>query len=177
MTASCYLCLKNHHKQIPNTQLGDAEGGCKICGVLACAGHGYRDNGVPAFYCILCKVGAIALAGASVSGGERVGDSPLLPPSDSALQIAARSIKSARDLFDGPGAEDNWGWVLSDAEKWTSIPLDTSGATGVAGWWMRLPPEGRLLVACALAIVDRLELPSEDLIPLLQELRTIFARA
>jgi hypothetical protein len=177
MTASCYLCLKGHTRPIPGSSLGDAEATCRTCGILACAGHGFRDRTVPAYYCVLCKVAALTVAGATTGGGGTPDIAPLLPGEDSAVRVAASAIRSARAEFQSPQAEPNWPWVLAEAESFASMPASALAGSNIERWWARLPEEGRLLVGCALAIVDRLELPSEDVLPLLQLMMTGVARA
>ena len=62
MTASCYLCEKGGHETLPDTSVGDAVGACKLCGVLACLGHGQRDGGQPAYICGICLANLLAVA-------------------------------------------------------------------------------------------------------------------
>ena len=93
------------------------------------------------------------------------------------MRAAAKAIQSAKEEFAGPDSETNWWWVLPEAEGWTSMLLGAPTDPGLARWLKGLTPDKHLLVACALAIVEHLKIPDDELIPLLQKLRTMVARA
>jgi len=102
---------------------------------------------------------------------------PLLPPDGSAVHDAAAKIRSALAEFQSPQADEHWWWVIAEARSYAAMPASALSGSDIERWWAQLPEDGRLLIGCALAIVERLQLPSEDLIPLLQVLMTGVARA
>jgi hypothetical protein len=166
MAATCYLCAIGH-KTIPNTQAGDAVGACKICGVLACQGHGVRDASYPRWICVLCDLTLLAVA-AVLQGGDENAQAALRDVSEEVVR-AARSIRSARQYFEGR-AKDSWWWIAAAAEEYRHLPPSALDAA-TSRMWRGLTDDGRELMGCALAIVDRLEVPDAELIAPLRGVR------
>lgn len=183
MTASCYLCEKGGHSTLPDTSVGEAVGACKLCGVLACLGHGLRDGGAPAYICGICLANLLAAAStqemptAPPKTPPRTPDRETPPPPDrekkrepaNTMGYAqwAAGINDPRDVIDD-----------YDEQRWVSVRADADYiARALSG--SDLPQElrvfaaaesqrARVLMGAAVAIATKLSLPLEEMIPQLQ---------
>jgi hypothetical protein len=172
MAATCYLCAIGH-KTIPNTQAGEAVGVCKVCSVLACRGHGVRDANYPRWICVLCDLTVLTVAAVLQSGDEGAQQAALRDVSEEVIRTA-RSIRSARQYFEGRPM-DSWSWIADAAGEYRQLPLSAlDGAT--SRMWRGLTGDGQEMMRCALAIVDRLEVPDAELIEILRRVRAGVAR-
>lgn len=181
MTASCYLCAEGGRPTLPGKRAGDAVGACKLCGVLACLGHGQRDPGQPAFVCGICL--ANLLAAASTKQVPTAPPTPPTPPPgggekrEPAVGIAyaqwAAGINDPRDVIDD-----------YDEHRWASVRHDADylarALTGPV-----VPPElrmfdgaeleqARVLMGTAIAIATQLSLTFGEMIPPLRLLTEVF---
>jgi hypothetical protein len=183
MTASCYLCQKGGYTTLPGTSVGDAVGACKLCGVLACLGHGQRDPGQPAYLCGICLANLLAAASA-----RQVPTAPPTPPPppppggggekrELAVGILyaqwAAGINDPRDIIDDYDAQ-RWESIRKDADylaralSGPDLPRELRAYSGA-----ELGP-ARVLMGAALAIATKLSLPMEEMIPQLRPVADAF---
>ena len=172
MTASCYLCAIGN-KTIPNTDGGDALGVCKLCNVLACQGHAVRDANYPRWICVLCDLTLLTVAAVLQSGDESAQRAVLGDVSEEMIR-AARSIRSARQYFRNR-PRDSWVWIQDAAEESGGLPASALDGE-LARTWRAMSDDGQEMIRCALAIVDKLDLPDPELIGILRGVRAGVAR-
>lgn len=184
MTASCYLCEKGGHGTLPDTSIGDAVGACKLCGVLACLGHGQRDGGQPAYLCGICLANLLAAASTKqiptappkISPRTPDGKTPQPPdgerkPEPATTMGYAQWVAGINDPRDVIGDYDE--------QRWASVRERADYVAGALSS-SYLPPElrvfagaelarARVLMGAAVAIADKLSLPLAEMIPQLQQ--------
>ena len=181
MTASCYLCVKGGYGTLPDTSPGDAVGACKLCGVLACLGHGQRDGGQPAYICGICLANLLAAAStkqiptAPPKIPPRPPDGEKKPEPATTMGYAqwAALIDDPRDVIDD-----------YDEQRWAAVRKDVDYLAGALSS-SDLPQElrvfagaelgrARVLMGAAVAIATKLSLPLEEMIPQLQQVAHVF---
>jgi len=182
MTASCYLCEKGINDTLPDTYVGDAVGACKLCGVLACLGHGLRDGGQPAYICGICLANLLAAAStkqiltARPTIPPRPPDGNAPPPNgerkpEPATTVGyvqwAAGIDDPRDLIDDYD-EQRWASVRDDADyiaralSRQDLPRELRVFVGAD------LERARVLMGAAVAVATKLSLPLAEMIPQLQ---------
>jgi hypothetical protein len=183
MTASCYLCAKGGHGTLPGTSIGDAVGTCKLCGVLACLGHGQRDDGWPAYICGICLANLLAVASTKqiptaapkISPRPPDGKAPQSPEGEKKPEPAttmayaqwAAGINDPRDVI-GDYDEQRWASVRADADyvaralSRSDLPRELRAFAGAE------LGQARVLMGAAVAIATQLSLPLQEMIPQLQ---------
>lgn len=157
MAASCYLCEQGYDT-IPERSTGDAVGACKLCGVLACLGHGMRNPNRPAYVCGCCVPNLLAAAAVHRVDPARV-------PSD--LAAWARDVVTVQDVivdFDG----DHWGGVRNRMESLLRIFARRDMADALQMFEQARPDASMSLLAAATAIAVTLNLPQDELLPVLR---------
>lgn len=188
MAASCYLCEKGGHATLPETSVGDAVGACKLCGVLACLGHGQRDDGEPAYQCGICIANLLAAASTTQISTARPktpprssddktpeppdGEKPK-PATTTGYAQRAAGINDPRDII-GDYYGPRWASVREDADYLaralggSDLPLELQ--------WFAAAELGRarVLMGAALAIATKLSLPFEEMIPQLRPVANAF---
>ena len=189
MTASCYLCEKGGHETLPDTSVGDAVGACKLCGVLACLGHGQRDGGQPAYICGICLANLLAVASTKKistappttptlpsdgkppqpSGGDQTSE----PAPITGYALWAAGINGPRDVIDDY-EEPRWASVRNDADylaralSGSDLPQELRVFAGAE------LAQARVLMGAALAVATKLSLAPEEMIPQLQQVAHVF---
>ena len=181
MTASCYLCEKGGHETLPDTSVGDAVGACKLCGVLACLGHGLRDGGQPAFICGICLANLLAAASTKkistappkTPTRPSDGDQKPEPATTTGYAQWAAVINDPRDIIDDYD-EQRWASVRNDADylagalSSSDLPRELRVFAGAE------LAQARVLMGAAVAIATKLSLPPEEMIPQLQQVAHLF---
>jgi len=182
MSASCYLCAKGGHSTLPNTSVGDAVGACKLCGVLACLGHGQRDPGQPAYLCGICLANLLAAASARQIPIAPTKPTPTPPPpggEEREPSTAAAYLEWAMGINDPRDVIDDWG-----AQRWMEVRKDADYLERALSG-PDLPRElrmfagaefgkARALMGAALAVATKLSLPMEEMIPQLRPVAETF---
>lgn len=156
MAADCYLCQKEY-SEIPGQAAGDAVGACKLCGVLACLGHGRRDPNRPAYICGCCVPNLLAAA------ATRRVDPDHAPPG---MGPWARDVEAIKDVvpdFDDEG----WSTVRRDIE-FLSNQLSRAAPEALRPLVGAMNSREQQLMAAGIAIAVRLQLHADELIPTLR---------
>jgi hypothetical protein len=183
MTASCYLCEKGGHSTLPDTSVGDAVGACRLCGVLACLGHGLRDGGQPAYICGICLANLLAAAStkqipaAPPKIPPRTPDGKTPPPPDGEKKSEpattmgyvrwATGMDDPRDVIEDYD-EQRWASVRADAD-YIARALSRSDLPQELRVYAAAESErARVLMGAAVAIATKLSLPLGEMIPQLQ---------
>lgn len=173
MGASCYLCERSYNT-INGQRTGDAVGACKLCGVLACLAHGSRNANDPAFVCGCCMPNLLTVAAAWHLGE---GDTPPAPsPNDRQTsprspsgfaQMAPRISKLDDVIPDIAG--DQWAWIHNDIEYLLKLLADREAPAALRAFAEPDAIVARTLMAAAIAIATKLNLPSDEMHPMLQQ--------
>ena len=137
MGASCYLCETGITERIPNTDAGDAVGVCKVCSVLACLGHGFRDENYPRWICVICDASLLTVAAVQQSRDSATRDGLLQGVSDE-LKEAAKSVRSS-DGRPPQRNETSWWWLAESAREWMQS-FDSLRDDRWQGVWRSLTP-------------------------------------
>lgn len=173
MGASCYLCERRY--DIINGQSpGDAVGACKLCGVLACLGHGMRNANDPAFVCGCCVPNLLTVAAAwHLRGGDTPpqtspDDRQPSPKNPSGFAQLAPRISKLDDLITDI-ADDQWAWIHSDIEYLQKLLVDREAPAALRMFAAPDAVVARALMAAAIAIATRLKMPSHEMLPMLQQ--------
>ena len=169
MGAVCYLCELNYGV-IPGQTAGDAAGACKLCGVLACRGHGVRNASKPAYICGCCLPNLLASAALRQAGGA----APLPPrdtpaPQDGASGYGAWAVglHEVADVLGDPEAT-RWAWMREDV-NYLARPFDANGVPeGMRAFAKPQAGEARRLLATAITLAVALRLPEDELLPILR---------
>jgi hypothetical protein len=173
MSAGCYLCELNLGF-IPGQSPGDAVGACKLCGVLACLAHGYRNASKPAYTCGVCVPNLLAVAAVKrLPTGDQApyrppGGSPLFDPNAPPdFGVWASDINNVEDVIVDFGG-DHWRSIRRDADYLvrslaaaTPAPLQPFTRSG--------SDQARVLMATAIALAVHMRLPAHEMIPILRD--------
>jgi hypothetical protein len=168
MGADCYYCATGYAGRIPGMEAGPAVGTCQICNVLSCLAHGVRDHRHPRWICVACDVGLMAVA-AVLKSENRDAQRAALEGISERLVLLAKAIGSVSEYLGN--REGEWEWVEREARDYVDMPFPPE-AGPLPRLLESMPPDGRLLMASALAMVDRLQIEAGQLLPFL---RTIHA--
>lgn len=135
---------------------GNPLGTCQKCHVLACAGHAARDPNYPRWICVVCDVSLLARSAVATAGAASL----LIQLFSSAL-LAEEAVYPTLEAF--LEARPDFRWVL-DYVGQIHIEADQRFQTGgTARLWTTLTPEGRRMIAAAIAIARRLEIDPREL--------------
>jgi hypothetical protein len=174
MSAGCYLCeLK--YGTIPEQHAGDAVGACKLCGILACRGHAYRNGGKPAYICGICIPNLLTVAAIrkmpkdgeppfDIPSTDSRDGGPNAPPDFGAWPGDVNYVEDVIDDFD----TDRWKSIRSDAAYLVSL-LTRPGPTIFQPFSKSGAAQARVLLATAIGLATHFHLPTHEMIPLLRE--------
>ena len=173
MGARCYLCAFGHTQHVDEAPDDEAIGACKLCGILACRGHGKRNPNRPAWHCVLCMPALVTTAGIVRSNAtDPVRD--VLKDAQPDLVADARQIDSVDDFLDryGYDGDSPVRALVSDAQDLASAWRHQDWEPGFAhARWMGATPAPALaMVAFGVLLADRLALPEHELMPVLRGL-------
>jgi len=173
MSAGCYLCELNFGV-IPDQSQGEAVGSCKLCGVLACLAHGYRNADRPAYICGVCLPNLLTVA--AVRKLPKGDDPPTRassddapepePTGDSGFAAWAGEIDEVEDVI-GDFAGDRWLSIRNDVSYLVGF-LARSEATILPAFSEANAIQSRTLMATAVAIATHERLPEHEMIPMLR---------
>ena len=173
MGASCYLC-ERRYDTINGQSRGDAVGACKLCGVLACLAHGMRNANDPAFVCGCCVPTLLTVAALwHLRGGDTPprhspDDGQASPKSPSGFTQLAPGISKLDDVITDI-ADDQWAWIHNDIEYLLKLLADREAPAALRAFAEPDAIVARTLMAAAIAIATKLNLPSNEMHPMLQQ--------
>lgn len=176
MGASCYLC-ERRYDTINGQNKGDAVGACKLCGVLACLAHGMRNASDPAYVCGCCVPNLLTVAAVwHLRGGDTPprpspGDQNPSPVNPSGFTQWAPKISKLDDVITDI-ADDQWAWIHRDIEYLLTLIVDREAPVALRMFAGPDASVARTLIAAAIAIATRLNLPSHEMLPVLQQAMT-----
>jgi len=178
MSAACYLCELNYDT-ITGQSRGDAVGTCKLCGVLACLAHGMRNPNRPAYVCGCCVPNLLAAAAVRILGQgdssvprspispSAPGDHDALPDPPSGFSEWALTIGAVDDVI-GDLADDHWAWLHEDIAYLSKFLAAGDAPTALRAFAHPDAEPARVLMAAAVAIATKLNLPAHEMSPALQ---------
>lgn len=153
MSAHCYAC--NHGTgRIPGEMpVRDPHGVCRICGVLACGGHGRRDANVRRFECVVC-VPSLLVASALHQRALEQTPPPVRPAAEDVLFDSVGEF-----LARWPAFEESLLPRINDVKREAPHRFTTQLSEPL---WFGLPEQAQDLLAAAVAIAIDLELAPQD---------------
>jgi hypothetical protein len=180
VSAKCFGCSVRAGT-IPGTTftLGDPVGCCLTCHALMCGGHGERDPGPPRFECVLCAPGLLGASAARLSGGAARTDDERAAL-DELARFGGHADRGGHDergatgyrtLDDFVRRHPRYGADLLQQLRTTrwrasmSKPSDSALRRVVR----RMSPTALELLGGAKVLVERLELPGDELSPTLRD--------
>lgn len=173
MGAGCYLC-EHQYGAIPEQDNGDAVGACKLCGVLACLAHGMRNPNRPAYVCGCCVPNLLAVAAVTRLGAGDAppptspsdSEPPPTPPSD--FSHWAADISNVDDVI-ADFANDSWAEIHHDIEYLSTFLADPAMPAALRAFAGSDAGQARALMAAAAAIASKLDLPPQEMNPVLRQ--------
>lgn len=173
MGASCYLC-ERRYDTINGQSQGDAVGACKLCGVFACLAHGMRNANDPAYVCGCCVPNLLTVAALwHLRGGDpppqgSPGDRQPSPESPSGFAQWAPRISKLDDVITDI-ADDQWAWIHEDIEYLLKLIVDREAPAALRAFAGPEASVARNLMAAAIAIATKLDMPSHEMLATLQQ--------
>jgi hypothetical protein len=174
MSAGCYLCELSFGF-IPDKTPGDAVGACKLCGVLACLAHGYRNKSKPAYICGVCLPNLLAVAAVKrLPTGDQLphngppGGAPLFDPNvPPDFGAWASNINNVEDVI-ADFSSDRWHSIRQDVDYLVGF-LARPRSTPLQSFTRAGSDQARALMATAIAVATLIRLPAHEMIPMLRE--------
>jgi hypothetical protein len=173
MGANCYLCERSYDT-INGQSPGDAVGACKLCGVFACLAHGMRNANDPAYVCGCCLPNLLTVAAlwhlrsGGVSPQGSPGDRQPSPESPSGFAQWAPRISKLDDVITDI-ADEQWAEIHQYIEYLLKLLVDRDGPTALRAFAGPDAVVARNLMAAAIAIATKWNLPSHEMHPMLQQ--------
>ncbi len=166
MAASCYLCANGVCNAIAGVSARDPLGACQNCSIFACSGHAHFDSSYPRWICVSCDTAHLTGAGIASSGIE-IRELPLASHIPSTL-IDQGSRFGSVDVF--LELRPSYVNLMAGWESVYEVASDRFTDPRTCEFWHGLSEDGRKLLAAAIHIVNRLDIPVNQLIKTLREL-------
>ena len=176
MGASCYLC-ERRYDTINGQNKGDAVGACKLCGVLAWSSARHAQCERPRLRLRGCVPNLLTVAAVwHLRGGDTPptpspGDQNPSPVNPSGFTQWAPKISKLDDVITDI-ADDQWAWIHRDIEYLVKLIVDREAPVALRMFAGPDASVARTLIAAAIAIATRLNLPSHEMLPVLQQAMT-----
>ena len=164
MAASCYLCANGVCKAIGGVGNVDPLGACQNCSIFACSGHAHFDSGYPRWICVSCDTTLLTGAGIAISGAAMKDLALTLHFPETMIEQGSR-YRSVNEFLQ---LRPSYGQLMAGWQCVFEIAWDRLRNEQSCEFWDCLSDDGKKLVAAAIHIVNRLNIPDNQLVEMLR---------